>query len=519
MTELRYSDKIACMGYRKTTIGLVAWYPFSGNAGDSSGHGHDGTVYGAVPIYDRYGNPNSAYTFNGTTNYIEVSYSPELNPTEQLTVSAWVNATYWGPYNYSNTIVDCEVPGMHMGFGLRGGATTAGFFIATWSNWKTTYSDPGTIAADTWYHLAGSYDGSALKLYINGMVADSLACGGSMDPSNLHLRIGTNNSGLRYFHGVIDEVRIYSRALSQAEIDTLAGVTAIAAPVLISPEDGSSLPEMIFPPFVWHAADSAVYYRFQLAPSASFSPGYLIEDFTTVDTTVVLVPPPQNSGPFWWRVTAHNGPYNRASETWTFGFWKPILISPPRDTVFSTWNTPSFLWHAEDSADHYCLWVAADPGFTNNVIVHSLADTSYTPAGPLADGHYYWKVKAYGAEYLEPFQSETRFFAVNVYGGVAEQPAVLAPKGFELAPPCPNPANSQVKLSWEQPTPGNARLEVYDVAGKRVKVLHDGRTGKGVHARKWDLRDEAGNRVPNGVYFCRLRAGESGDVKRLTVVR
>lgn len=502
------------------TTGLAAWYPFSGNAGDSSGHGNHGTVYGATPCADRYGLNNRAYSFDGVDDYIGIPYALSMNPDSQMTVSAWVMADAWGGLDYSNYVLGNEQNSQKSGYMLRGGATSVTFQIGSAGNWRAVTTAVGVVTTGTWYHLAGTFDGYTLRIYVDGTERASSTYTGTITPSSGSMLIGTSpESYLRWFNGTIDDIMIFTRALSQGEIDTLAGFTSIAVPVLISPENGASLSELIFPTFVWHAVDSADHYRFQLASSASFSSGSLIEDFTLLDTTATPILAPQGSGPFWWRVTAHNGPYSRASETWTFGFWKPILISPPRDTVFSTWNTPSFIWHAEDSADYYRLWVAHDAEFTNIVINHALIDTQYTPAGPLADGHYYWKVKAYGAEYLEAFQSETRFFAVNVYGGLAGEPAVTAPERYELAPPCPNPAKSVVRIIWEQQMPGNARLEIYDVAGKRVKVLYDGWAGNGVHARKWDLRNKAGNRVPAGIYFCRLRAGEFEDIKRLTVVR
>ena len=75
------------------TNGLVAYYPFGGNANDASGNGNHGTVYSATPTTDRCGNPNSAYNFNGNS-YIKVPYSTSLNShTNGLTISFWVYAT------------------------------------------------------------------------------------------------------------------------------------------------------------------------------------------------------------------------------------------------------------------------------------------------------------------------------------------------------------------------------------------------------------------------------------------
>ena len=70
--------------------GLVAYYPFNGNANDVTSNANNGVVYGATLTSDRFGNPNSAYHFNGTSDYIMVEDSPSLRP-QEVTVAAWAN--------------------------------------------------------------------------------------------------------------------------------------------------------------------------------------------------------------------------------------------------------------------------------------------------------------------------------------------------------------------------------------------------------------------------------------------
>lgn len=69
--------------------GLVAYYPFNGNANDESGSGKNGTVYGATLTQDRFGNANSAYNFNGTDNFIETP-PVGLQTGDSFTVSLWI---------------------------------------------------------------------------------------------------------------------------------------------------------------------------------------------------------------------------------------------------------------------------------------------------------------------------------------------------------------------------------------------------------------------------------------------
>src|SRR5437667_147551 len=73
------------------TNGLVAYYPFSGNANDMSGNGNHGTVIGAILAADRFGNPNSAYAFDGVSSLITVPDSLSLRISNDITVTCWLN--------------------------------------------------------------------------------------------------------------------------------------------------------------------------------------------------------------------------------------------------------------------------------------------------------------------------------------------------------------------------------------------------------------------------------------------
>jgi hypothetical protein len=75
-----------------------------------------------------------------------------------------------------------------------------------------------TLPVNTWTHIAGSYDGTTLRLYVNGALVSSTTVGGSIPSSTGPLRIGGNSIWSEWFAGTIDSVRVYSRALSQSEI-------------------------------------------------------------------------------------------------------------------------------------------------------------------------------------------------------------------------------------------------------------------------------------------------------------
>jgi hypothetical protein len=94
-----------------------------------------------------------------------------------------------------------------------------------------------------WHHLAGTYNGSQVKLYVDGVLQDIVDHTGSIDSTTFNVNIGRNSEETdRFYDGVIDEVRIYDRALSQGEIGSLAGRTAVYTQplyLLLSPQDST----------------------------------------------------------------------------------------------------------------------------------------------------------------------------------------------------------------------------------------------------------------------------------------
>lgn len=86
--------------------GLVAYFPFNGNANDTSGNGHDGTVFGATLTEDRFGNPDSAYNFDGD-DYIDIPFSPQIEP-DIFSLSLWFNTTNTDNPWFGNTMISTD---------------------------------------------------------------------------------------------------------------------------------------------------------------------------------------------------------------------------------------------------------------------------------------------------------------------------------------------------------------------------------------------------------------------------
>jgi hypothetical protein len=86
------------------TNGLVAYYPFNGNANDESGNGNNGVVDGAILTTDRFGNAAKAYSFNGVSQKITITDAPLLNFSSSFSISYWLKASSWGDYTKGGII-------------------------------------------------------------------------------------------------------------------------------------------------------------------------------------------------------------------------------------------------------------------------------------------------------------------------------------------------------------------------------------------------------------------------------
>ena len=207
----------------------VAAYGFGEGAGtavaDASGTGNHGTASGTTwAAMGRYG---TALSFSGTTGWVTVPDSASLDLTTGMTLEAWVNPVQVSG-GWRTVIFKQSTNGIAYSlFGANGSARPTGqVFIGGEQNAASTSSLP----LNAWSHLATTYDGTTLRLYVNGTQVASKAQTGPAPVTTGVLRIGGNSIWGEYFRGLIDEVRIYNRALAAAEIQSDMN-TPVAPPV------------------------------------------------------------------------------------------------------------------------------------------------------------------------------------------------------------------------------------------------------------------------------------------------
>ena len=195
--------------------GMVSWWPAEGDANDIQ-DGNDGTFNG-TPAYGS-GRVGQAFSFNGDpANYVSVPSNTNLDLT-QFTVDAWVYPTTSSGIRH---VVDKEPPSSNSSnyyLALEDSNTVEfGFMPGQYQYVDSTVAIP----VNTWTHLTGTYDGTTVRLYINGVLNVSTAADPSflIPPTGQPLAIGIRNSAFtNAFVGLIDEVEIFNRALTGAEV-------------------------------------------------------------------------------------------------------------------------------------------------------------------------------------------------------------------------------------------------------------------------------------------------------------
>ncbi len=318
--------------YNSSKVGLVAFYPFNGNANDESGNQNNGVVYNVELTNDRYGVADKAYAFNGNDSYIE-GINPGINlPTgnSPRTFAAWVknyvyqyygsNIFHYGtaqnaPTNFHFLITDVLGLGNGYGYGI-------------------TYGNINLIDS-TWHFVCGTYSDAdqIVRLYVDGRLDNSEAL--PTAPNTIlsnNWRIGLFMAGGTPLNGKLDEIRVLNILLSDEEVMDLY-LMETTAPVLQQPANQSTVTTLT-PLLQWSSSLTIAEFNFQLSTDSLFS-SILHEVVTNNFSTQLpdgLLLEGQN---YYWRVRSTvNGETGPWSEVWSFNFVNTSIEKQLRNSPF-----------------------------------------------------------------------------------------------------------------------------------------------------------------------------------------
>lgn len=204
----------------------VAWWPGDGSAADISGNGNNGSLVGAVTATGLVG---QAFSFNGATE-VDVPDAATLNPTAQATMEAWINPsalpqqvnTFYNKESSSNTVqYEMSVFGSacsNMQAGELGIYFNTSSAVDDCSGWMGSHA---VIPTGSWSHVAATYDGSQISVYVNGALTRRFAATGALPVTTGLFKLGARTVNSEHFTGLVDEPALYDRALSAGEIQAI----------------------------------------------------------------------------------------------------------------------------------------------------------------------------------------------------------------------------------------------------------------------------------------------------------
>jgi len=214
------------LGLAPFTHGLVGYWKFDEGSGtiayDSSGYNNNGTLYNS-PTWTT-GKVGGALSFDGADDYVDAGNGESFNMSNAITIAAWIYPRYSG--SNEQLIISKGGPGFYS-TGWRVGIKYGNIRIHYFDDIEQRSINYIPYSPNQWYHIVFSGSvGGGMKAYLNGVVQPTtyLFTNG-LTTNTLNLNIGRYSLGSSYFNGLIDEVRLYNRALSDAEIKAIYNAT------------------------------------------------------------------------------------------------------------------------------------------------------------------------------------------------------------------------------------------------------------------------------------------------------
>ena len=349
---------------------LVGWWTFDEGAGataaDWSGHGNHGKIEGSPQWVDGF--DGTALKFDGVDDLVNCGDLPSLSITGNITVMCWIKVAAFnrswetilakGDNSYRMSRGPQYGSAIHFGCNGPSGGNLSGFT---------------TVTTDTWRHVALVYDGVNKIIYIDGVEDTRVASAGDISVSTYPLYIGANSQqGSRNLTGLVDDVRIYNKALTPADIQLVRRIDLKKAwnP---KPVDGSTRDVETAAPLTWSRGDNATQHAVYFGTDAT-----AVADANSSDTTGVYrgqqaaasYTPAEGvawgGGPYYWRVDEINNDSTvTKGRVWSFSVADYLIV----DDIESYNDLPE-----TEAGSHriYLSWIDGFGTTTNGALVGNL---------------------------------------------------------------------------------------------------------------------------------------------------
>jgi len=202
----------------------------------------------------------------------------------------------------------------------------------------------------------------------------------------------------------------------------------------------------------------------------------------------------------------------------------PTLLAPENNIILNN-DKPTFEFavplDVNNDSLHFKVEIATDNNFTNQILgspyesknnvtgfnpvpplQQGTGNCSFTLSDTLTDGDYFWRVTAWDGQVYGTVSVMWKF---TVAPTLVDNVKPHLPEQYKLYPNYPNPFNTQTIISYALPQPDQVQLQIFNVNGRKVKGLVNGRQGAGFHSVSWSGEDETGNKVTSGIYIYQLK--------------
>jgi hypothetical protein len=481
--------------------GCIAFYPFEGDATDRSFSGNNGKTSGVFFVDGLFG---QALYCNGINGSVSIPPSPNLSVTNGLSIAAWVKADY-DSFNASTvTITDKEPSNWQLA------VNTDGFAMFNLENKDgeifSAYSFTG-FQFTGWTHIVGTWNGAFLRMYINGILqSDSVAFMPPIDTTEGVLHIGYSATDNYYSKGIIDEVMIFNRGLTSAEVDSI-----YKGLYLGNPQNSHGVPLIIpytpkvtrnpRPTFAWHPAAGITSYTLCAAANPTFSS--IVFQMPLGDTTFT---PSVNLpvGPVYWHVKSN------LSFQWSYADnfviqSDTVPFTRRFDGASVNSRRPTFLWNKVAGATTYKIEIAGNSTFINPYLTTLISDTMFLPLGDLRPGVNYWHVSCSRNPSLF---CEPDSFAIKVTGFTMKRTTPI-PNRYS----CVVNGNSKTGavITYGLPSACAVSIKLFTFQGKLLKEIKSSTMQPGYHRLSLRVTD-----ISSGYFLLDFKAGAFRYINRIS---